>query len=287
MVKRIAYYNGVFDAAERLSVPLEDRGYIFGEGVYEAVIAYNNIFWGLEDHLDRLERSLNLMEMRMPMSREELTSLLYDGISRVEGSVHFVYFQITRGGGPRSHSFQAQKDDCSLMMTISSIEDSQDFINTGFGAITLPDERWLHCDIKTLNLIPNAWAATKAERAGVFAAIFHRDGIVTEGASYNIFMVKDGQVYTAPLSNLILPGVTRKHLVSLLPELGIPLHEEYFTLEQMMQADEVFLASTAHHPGPIVQIDGQPIGNGKVGSISRQIHAAYEGKIAALCGSRR
>lgn len=286
MVKKIAYYNGVFDAPENLSVPLEDRGYLFGEGVYEAVMAYNSIFWGLEDHLDRLERSLRLMEMQMPMSRDKLKELLQDGISRVEGPNHLVYFQITRGGGPRSHSFQQKKDDSCLMMTVTSKEDPQTFMEKGYGAITLPDERWFHCDIKTLNLIPNTFAATKAQRAGVYGAIFHRDGIVTEGASYNIFMVKDGVVYTAPLSNLILPGVTRKHLVQLLPELGIPLKEEYFTLSQMMQADEVFLASTTHHPGPIVEIDGRPISMGKVGPITCRIHTAYEEKIAALCGPR-
>ena len=286
MVKEIGYYNGVFGAPDQLSIPLEDRGYLFGEGVYEAVMAYNNIFWGLEDHLDRLERSLRLMEMSMPMSREELKSLLLEGISKVEGPVHMVYFQITRGGGRRTHSYLQKKDDTTLMMTITSTADDQGFLAKGFTAITVPDERWFHCDIKTLNLIPNAWAATQAERAGVQAAIFHRDGLVTEGSSYNIFIVKAGIVYTAPQCNLILPGITRNHLVKMLPEHNIPVREEFFTLEQMMQADEVFLTSTMYHPGPIVMINGRPIGNGKVGALSVQIHKIYEDEIAAICGPR-
>ena len=249
-------------------------------------MAYNNIFWGLEDHLDRLERSLRLMEMSMPMSREELKALLAQGIARVEGPVHVAYLQITRGGGHRTHSYLQKKDDATLMMTITSTMDDQSFIKHGFTAITVPDERWFHCDIKTLNLIPNAWAATKAEQAGVQAAIFHRDGIVTEGASYNIFIVKDGTVYTAPKCNLILPGITRDHLVEMIPEIGVPVREEFFTLEQMMQADEVFLTSTMYHPGPIVMINGRPISNGKVGELSARIHQLYEDKIAATCGPR-
>lgn len=285
MLNEIGYYDGIFAPPEQLKISIEDRGFLFGEGVYEMVLAYNGVLWGMEDHLDRLERSLALMEMEMPMSRRQILDVTEQALAQVEGPAIGVYFQITRGTAPRSHSYNHIKG--TKMMLIARVFDEHtEKMKSGYTAITMPDLRWGHCDIKTVNLIPNTMAASQAERAGVDMAIFVRDNMITEGASYNIYMVKNNEVYTAPLSNGLLPGVTRKHLTQLLPEIGLKLNEESFSLEQMYGADEVFASSTSTHPAPIVRIDGKTVGKGKVGPVSKSIYAAYEKMIEEKCGKR-
>lgn len=283
MLQEIGYYDGVFDAPANLKVSIEDRGFLFGEGIYEAILAYNGILWGVEDHFLRMERSLSLMEMDMPMSRAELLAVLEQAVSMVAGPTCFVYYQITRGAAPRKHSYLGLKGS-KLMLIARTFTERADLMEKGYSSITVEDTRWQHCDIKTLNLIPNAMAATHAEQAGADTAIFCRNGLVMEGASYNVFIVKDNVVYTPPLSDLMLPGVTRKHILVLLPQLGIELREEYFSKEAMLAADEVFLTATTVHPAPVLKIDGQMIGSGQTGPIARRIHAAYEQMIEAHCG---
>jgi len=282
----LAYYNGEYGLPAELKIPIEERGFIFGEGIYEAVLAYNHIFWRLEDHLDRLEASLRFVEMPLPMPRQQLIVELEKGLSMVEGDLLSVYIQVTRGSGPRLHSY-AKFGGAVLTFTIRQLDPDQSYMETGMAAITEPDIRWANCHIKTTNLIPHVMAYTHAQQAGAYTAIFHREGRVTEGAAYNAFMVKDGVIYTAPLSHEILPGVTRKHFLALAAALGVPLIERSFTLEEMFAADEVFLTATPIYPAPIVRIDGRQIGDGKVGPISRRLHIAYEEQIAAHCGPLR
>lgn len=283
MYKELAYYNGEYGLPSQLKVPIEERGFIFGEGIYEAVIAYNHIFWGLDDHLDRLENSLRFIEMPMPMSREDLTAELEKGLSLVEGDLLSVYLQVTRGAGPRLHSY-ADFTSSVLTYIIRPMDGNQDYMEHGLKAITEPDVRWENCHIKTLNLIPHIMASTHARKAGVYTAIFERDGIVTEGAAYNVFIVKNKIIYTAPLSNEILPGVTRKHFLPLAASLDIAVVERSFSVKEMYEADEVFITATPMYPGPLVSIDGKQIGDGQVGPISRRLHDAYEDLIAEHCG---
>ncbi len=286
MVREIGWYDGVFAAPDQLKVSIEDRGFLFGEGVYEFVMAYNGIFWGVEEHLDRLERSLSLMEMEMPMPRPELLALMKKAVAMVEGPTRGVYLQVTRGAAPRTHSYLKLKG-AKLMMIVRPYDEHRDvYLTRGYTAITLPDLRWQHCDIKTLNLIPNTMAATQAERAGADLAIFVRDGMVTEGAAYNICIVRDGVVYTSPLCDGILPGVTRQHFVPLLAELGIPLKEASFSLAEMLAADEVFATATSVHPAPVVRIDGRDIADGQPGKTALLLDAAYEKMIEQVCGKR-
>jgi len=284
-LREIGYYDGQFGAPGELKVPLEERGFLFGEGVYEFTLAYNGILWGAEDHLDRLERSLRLMEMPLPLPRPELISLMEKAVAMVEGPARGVYLQITRGAAPRAHSY-LNISGSKLMMVVRTFDEHREYLGAGYTAITVPDIRWQHCDIKTLNLIPNTMATAQAEKAGAHMAIFVRDNLVIEGASYNIFMVKDNVAYTAPLSDRMLHGVTRLHLVKLLPELGVTLKEEYFTLQQLLEADEVFATSAAVHPAPIVRVDGRAIADGRPGPLAARIDAAYERLIEARCGKR-
>lgn len=283
MYRELAYYNGEYGLPADMKIPLEERGFIFGEGIYEAVIAYNHIFWRLDDHFDRLEKSLAFIEMPMPMPRPALQTELEKGLSLVEGDLLCVYFQVTRGAGPRFHSY-ADFPGSVLTYVIRPLDGRQKYMRTGLKAITEEDIRWANCHIKTTNLIPQVMAATHAQKAGAYTAILHRNGRVTEGAAYNVFMVKDGVIYTAPLSGEILPGVTRKHFIPLAKSCGIPLRECSFTLEEMYAADEVFLTATPMYPGPVVEIDGKTIADGKVGPVSWMLRRAYEDLIAAHCG---
>lgn len=285
-MKEIAYYNGKFGAPGEMFVPLEERGFIFGEAVYEMMAAYNHVFWAMDDHMDRLERSLALMEMEMPMPRAELIALQQQALDMVEGDDLSLYMQITRGASPRGHAW---RDDCKSTVTMivrPFLVDPQMFL-TGGKAIIVPDIRWHHCDIKTDNLIPNAQAAKWAKQKNADFAIFQRDGMVTEGAAYNLCIVKDGVILTAPLSNFILHGVTRKHIVNkLAPEQGIPVVEKSFSVEEMLAADEVFICGSFEYVMAVTEIEGKVIGNGKPGSITNKLYFAYEDYMEETCGPR-
>ncbi|MEG1997337.1 MAG: aminotransferase class IV [Clostridiales bacterium] len=285
-MKEIAYYDGKFGLPGELTIPLEERGFLFGEAVYEMKAAYNHIIWGLEDHLDRLERSLKLMEMQMPLSRAALIALQQQALDMVEGDDLSIYLQITRGAYPRGHA-NCDKNKSVLTMIVRPFPVDPKIYRDGGQAIVVEDIRWGHCDIKTDNLIPNAMAAIWAKEKGVDFAILERDGMVTEGAAYNMAMVKDGVLFTAPLSNQILHGVTRKHIVDkLAPELGIKLIERSFSVAEMLDADEVFICGSFEYVTGVTAIDGKVIGNGKPGPITKQLYFAYEDYMEQTCGKR-
>lgn len=285
MAQEIGYYDGRWGRPDELMVPLEDRGFLFGEGVYEVMHCINHVFWLLEEHLDRLEYSLREMEMPMPMPRAELVNVLREGIARVDAACHTVYLQVTRGAAPRTHDYIAVQDRSVLMMVIRPWhDDTEEWLERGGAAVTFPDIRWQRCDIKTLNLIPNAMATTAAKRAGAQGAIFVRDGIVTEGASQTACIAKDGVLYTRPLSHQVLPSITRQYLLQHAAEWGIPVREEEISLEQLLAADEVMLFSTSRCPLAVVSVDGKQIGNGKVGPMARQIWTHHQADVLRICG---
>ena len=287
MLKEIAYHDGVWGDPAQMTVPLEDRGFLFGEGVYEVVYSYNHVFWGLEEHLDRLERSLKALEMPTPCSRQELSVLLQQAVNRLTAAVQVCYIQITRGGGqPRSHGFQNVEAEGSLTIIARDYDDDLSYMADGRSAILLPDMRWGRCDIKTTNLIPNELAATAAARAGAFAALLHRDGFITEANAYSVFIVRDGVLITRPAGQDILPSVCRTQMLDYAPKWGIPLELRKFTIEELLQADEVLLFSSSKHPMPIVRVEGHIIGDGKVGKMAEKIFDLYEAELARACGPR-
>ncbi len=286
-MKEIAYYDGKFGLPSQITIPLEERGFMFGEAVYEMMAVYNHVIWALDDHMDRLERSLKLLEMQMPMSRQELIALQQKALNMVEGEELSIYLQITRGTFPRGHS-NCRKNASVLTMVIRPyITDPKAYL-TGGEAILVEDIRWGHCDVKTTNLIPNAMAAIHAGERGAEFAILQRNGLVTEGAAYNIAIVKNGVLITAPLSNQILHGVTRKHVVEkLAPEAGVPVEERSFSVEEMLAADEVIAIGTFEYVMGIVAVEGRTIGNGKPGPITRKLYFAYENFMEQTCGPRK
>lgn len=256
-MKNIGYYNGKTGPIEEMTIPMNDRVVYFGDGVYDATYAVNHVIFALEDHLDRFYRSFKKLEIPFAMKREELADVLRGLVNQVDNSVSLmVYWQTTRGTGMRNHVFP--DGPANLLVTIRPIPLTP--IGKTLRLITAEDTRFLHCDIKTLNLIPSVMAAQRAKEAGCQEAVFHRGETVTECAHSNVSIIKDGVFRTAPLNNLILPGTARKHLVSLAKEVGMGAREEAFTLSELFDADEVIVHSSGTLCNAAVEIDGKKVG---------------------------
>ena len=280
----LGFIDGRIVDLKELVVAMEDRGYQFGDGVYEYTKVYNGKCFSLKPHIDRLYRSLR--ELRIPAvftfaEMEEIHNRLIAESGIENGGI---YLQITRGWAPRAHAFPDTVVP-GLTMTIrpSSINAAQ--WDTGVGVVAVPDERWLRCDIKSLNLLGNILAKQKAKEAGCYEAIMIRDNMVTEGSSSNFVIVKDGVLWTYPTGNLILKGVTRTRVLEeIVPANGLSVLEKAFTLDFAKKADEAFLTGTTTEIMPIVTIDGQPVADGKVGPITQKIQKGYKDAIAKECG---
>lgn len=282
-MQSIAYLNGVFAPIEETMVSIDDRGFIFGDGVYEALLAFNHVPFGMQEHIDRFFNSLKLLEIAPPYTKEELAAIIQDAIDRVQGDCLLVYFQATRGTSPRAHIYPAGVTS-NFMLTVRQGSDMSSHMKNGGCAILLEDTRWKYCNIKTINLIPAVMATQRAHEAGCIEAILQRDGFITEGASSNIFVVHKGVLRTAPLSNQLLPGITRAHVLELAADLKIPLEQVRVAVQELAAADEVFATSVSKRVVPLVQIDGKPVGDGTVGPVSRRLQQAYQRKVDGVCG---
>ena len=256
-MKELGYYNGKIGELNEMTVPMNDRASWFGDGVYEAAMCRNGMIFALEEHLSRLFRSADMLEIRIPVSREELKDLLYDLIGRMDTGDLLVYWQVTRGGGPRNHAFP--DGPANLWVTLRPKS-----VNPGLGPVSLitgEDTRFFHCNIKTLNLIPSVMANERAKRAGCYECVLFRPGgRVTECSHSNVSVIRNGVFQTAPTDNLILPGIARAHLISACARLGIPVSETPFTLDDLRSADEIITSSST---APCVRgcsLDGQPAG---------------------------
>ncbi len=256
-MENLGYYDGKYDLIENMTVPFDDRVHYYGDGVYDATCAGNHIIFNLEEHIDRFYRSAGLLGIEIPHSKEELKDILNEMIVKVDGKEHFVYWQVTRGVAPRKHKFpQDTAAKLWIMIRQSPIGD----LNKPVKLITVEDTRFFHCNIKTLNLIPNVMAAQRAELAGCDEVVFHRGDRVTECAHSNVHILKDGVFITPPTDNLILPGIARAHLLKMCKELDIPSEERIFTVDELMKADEVIVSSSSNFCLYASEIDGIPVG---------------------------
>jgi len=271
-MKTLAYYNGKISEIEEMMIPMNDRASFFGDGCYDATYSRNHIIHDLEPHLDRFYRSAGLLDIPVPMEKEEMKELLCSLVKMVDDGEQFVYWQLTRGTALRGHAYGDKTLSPNLWVTLKPCKTENSYIP--IQAITMEDTRFYHCNIKTLNLLPNVLAAEKARACGCGEAIFYRviDGKtrVTECAHSNIHIIKDGVFRTAPLDNLILPGIARGNLIRACGKLGIPVCEEAFTIEEMLEADEVIHSSCGSFCVPIDVIDGQSVG-GKDGDTLKKL----------------
>ena len=256
-MKNLGYYNGRFYLLENMTVPMNDRVCWFGDGVYDAGPCRNYHIFAMQEHLDRFYGNAAKLDMRIPMPKDELASLLQELVRKLDTGDMFVYYQVTRGTAERNHTYEPGDGNLWIMLKPAAINDGK----TPISLITCEDTRFFHCDIKTLNLLPSVMASQKAKSMGCQEAVLYRPGgRVTECAHSNVHILKDGVLYTAPTDNLILPGIARRHLLKACDRLGIPYREEAFYLPELLDADEIMVTSSSNLCLRASQLDGKTVG---------------------------
>ncbi|NOS82613.1 MAG: D-amino-acid transaminase [Nitrospira sp.] len=275
----IAFLNGSFVPLDEAKVSIEDRGFQFGDGVYEVIRTYRGRPFSLDAHLARLDRSAAALDLSQPYSRVEWTRHILEGIERAAYPESKIYLQITRGVAPRDHAY-ADDATPTVVMTIREFHPLDRSVQaTGVNAMTTEDIRWGRCDIKSVNLLANVLARQQVKQARVFEAILVNDGSVTEGAISNVMVVQRGTVVTAPEGPRILSGVTRAVVLDLALTEGLPILERFVSLADLYQADEVFLTGTTVEVLGVVRIDGKVIGDGQPGPITRRLAASFTNRV--------
>ena len=279
-----AILNGKLINRSEAKVDIEDRGYQFGDGVYEVIRVYNGKMFTAKEHLERFVKSSNSIGITFPSTLEQLKSLLEELIDKNKLRLGIIYMQLTRGVSPRNHAFPSEEITPALTAYTKEITRPVESMKNGVKIILTEDIRWLRCDIKSLNLLGNLLAKQKAAEEGGFEAIQHRGEYVTEGSSSNIFIVKNGVVITHESDNLILKGITKDVILKVCLDNNIPVEERAFTLEELAGADEVFLSSTVSEVMPIVEIGDKKVTEGLAGPITRNLQELFKQEIENLCG---
>lgn len=266
MVK-FAYYNGQFGEYNKIRIPLYDRSIFFGDGVYDAAIGcYDRILWE-DEHIDRLLVNAKRLGINHEYTKEKLSQLLREVAIKSGIESYFIYFSLSRNSERRVHSAK----HCTKSNVLVTIEEYKSTPNPApLKLITYEDKRYDYCDIKTINLLPAVLASTEAESKGCDEAVLHRNGIITECAKSNISIIFQGRIKTHPISSRILPGITRKHLLSVASGIGIPCEEAAFTLDELFGADEIIVSSTSKLCRRVCSVDSVKVG-GKAKEISNLI----------------
>ena len=272
----IAYVNGEFLPLERATIRVEDRGFQFADGAYEVVRTYGGKPFATEEHLARLFRSLDAIELKVPLNAQQLKSIIQEGIGRSGFAEAIVYLQITRGCAPR-HRGMPKDAEPTIVMTVRELRaPATKLRENGIAVITLPEFRWTRCDIKSIALLPSVLAYHAARKAGANDAIFvDGDETVNEATAGNVFVVTQGRLRTPPKSTRILSGVTRDKILEAARTAGIETAEERVIRPDLYAAEELFLTSTTAEVVPIVTVDGKQIGTGKPGPVSARIYEQF------------
>lgn len=272
---------------EAVKIDIEDRGYQYGDGIYEVIRIYNGRCFMLGEHMTRLESSAQKIKLTLPYTISQLTENLKllvktEGITEGE-----IYLQITRGiASPRNHEFpSAEAVKGVVTANVIPFERPLEMQHAGLSATVLPDERWLHCDIKSLSLLGNLLALDQAIEAGFDDALLQRDGFFTEASASNLWFVIDGIVYTHPDGRLVLPGITKMKVLQLCQQLEIAYLEEPVPVDALSNVQECFLTNSVWEIVPIVNVDGKSVGNGTLGSITKRLQAAYIAATKSTCES--
>ena len=275
----VAFINGTFVPMAEAKVSIEDRGFQFGDGVYEVIRTYKGRPFELEAHLARLDRSATALDLKQPYSHDDWTRHILEGIRRAAYPESKIYVQITRGVAPRDHAYS---DDATptVVMTVREFHPLDRSVQAaGVEAITTEDIRWGRCDIKSVNLLANVLARQQVKQAQVFEAILVNEGLVTEGAVSNVMVVQGGTVVTAPQGSRILSGITRAVVLDLARSEGLPVQERFVSQADVYEADEVFLTGTTVEVLAVIRIDGKVIGDGRPGPIAQRLAARFTGRV--------
>jgi D-alanine transaminase len=278
-MSRIAYVNGRYLRHRDAAVHIEDRGYQFGDGVYEVCQVFDGRLIDERRHMERLGRSLDEMQMTWPMTAAALGTVLREVVRRNHVDYGLVYLQVTRGVAPRNHAFPPPGVRHSVVVTARSHDRSADDRRAaeGVAVVTAPDNRWERVDIKTISLLPNVLAKQKARSQGAFEAWFvDREGFVTEGSSTNAWIVtRDGRLVTRSADFGILRGITRSVLIDLAAKEGLRLDERRFTVKEVQKAREAFISGASTVVTPVISIDGKAVGEGRPGPLAKRLRAVF------------
>jgi len=277
----IAYVNGQFSLIEQAVISVEDRGFQLGDGVYEVLRTYGGRLYAMAEHLRRLMRSLDAIELEHRFTPAELERIIRDCVQRGGFPESLAYLQITRGAAKRAKAFPRGVSP-TLVVTVRQLEAPAAALREAGARIMMAkDIRWQRCDIKSVGLLPNLLAFNRAKAAGFDEGVFvEEDEAIAECCSANIFIVKRGQVATPPKSTRILGGITRGAVIAVARQHGVPLEERRVPLAELRAADEVFLTGTTVEVLPVIQVDGQPIGAGKPGPITQKLQELFRLSVA-------
>lgn len=278
----IVYLNGDYVRLGDAKISVLDRGFIFGDGIYDVVPAYGGKPFRMDGHLARLERSLAAIDIKVDLKRADWEGIVQDLIARSGLGDCMVYIQVTRGVAKRDHGFPKGVTPTVFCMVSPFVRPGAQVREQGMSVVSMTDVRWLRCEIKSVSLLGNVLAKQHAVDNGVDEVIQFRDGYMSEGASCNIWMVKDGVLLAPPRSNLILEGIRYGLLEELAEAAGIPFNARPISQQEVDQADELMLSSATKELLPITTYNGKPVGSGKPGPVYAKLREGYDKAIAAL-----
>ncbi|HKU69971.1 MAG TPA: D-amino acid aminotransferase [Burkholderiales bacterium] len=272
----IAYLNGEFLPLDQAKVSVLDRGFIFGDGVYEVIPAYSRRLFRLPEHLVRLQHSCDAIRLTNPMADAEWTRLIQELITRHPYEDQSVYLQVTRGVARRDHAFPKDAKPTVFMMSGPLTTPSKEQLDNGVACITASDFRWLKCDVKSVSLLGNCLLRQAAADAGAVEVVLFRDGCLTEASSSNVFVVRDGKLLAPPKDNLILPGITYDVVLELAAACGVPVERRPVTEAEVRSADEIWVTSSTKEVLAVTTLDGAKVGSGRPGEVFRVVHQEYQ-----------
>jgi len=272
----IVYLNGEFMPLEAARISVLDRGFIFGDGVYEVIPVYSRHPFRLPEHLKRLQHSLESIRLANPMSDGDWTRLIRDIVARNEGEDQSVYLQVTRGAARRDHAFPQHVHPTVFMMSGPLVTPAREQIENGVPAITATDYRWLRCDVKSISLLGNCLLRQTAMDAGAVEVVLFRDGYLTEASASNVFLVRKGLVLAPPQNHLVLPGITCDVVLEILTTNNIPHEVREVPEQEVKAADEIWITSSTKEVLAVTTLDGKPVGTGRPGALFRRVHALYQ-----------
>jgi len=272
----MVFLNGKYLPAGDAKVSVLDRGFIFGDGVYELVPVYSRVPFRLGEHLARLERSLAAVAIRSPYSREQWREIIFRLIDQQPFDDQGVYFQVTRGVAKRDHAFPKNVEPTVFMMSNPLVNPPAEQVERGGAAVSAQDNRWLRCDIKSISLVGNVLLRQLSAEAGAAETILFRDGKLTEASASNVFIVRRGVIQSPPKSSLILAGITYDVVAELAAANGLPLEFKEITETEVRTADEIWVTSSSREVFAIVSLDGAKIGDGRPGPVFRRMHQLYQ-----------
>ena len=276
MSEPVVYLNGNYVALGEAHISVLDRGFIFGDGIYEVIPAYGGHPFRLQHHLQRLANNLSAIRINNPLTLEQWQSAITGVIERNQLDDQSVYLQVTRGVAPRDHRFPEQSQPTVVIMTSELKTVSAEKLKQGVKAVTLPDNRWLNCHIKSISLLPNVLLRQQAQDQDADEAILIRNGHATEGASSNIFIVRQQCIITPPKSPMLLPGVTRDLVVQIARNKNICLKEQPISESELLQADEIWLTSSTREVLPVTRLNDKIIGRGRPGPLWQEMYHSYQ-----------